>query len=309
MHVHPEKEETMNIQVNIAKAYTFYYTLIRDNVQVIPSSCTVSIYRTAGTSYLTAQTAAITSGVMSFSLTLAQIAELALSVNNRIRWTIIDGTTTTTIDQLFDVTGYTMDDLKISDNDLLNFAKYLKDTTYNVSGGVSSYDAGVPSLTDTKRDEETQFFKGGELEIFSGPGEGESRKVISFTAGVFGLERVFDTAPDSTSKYSVKQSFQDNIRTAFSEVEEKLFSVGIKSSQLIDIAQLRILIMMKATLNICFGMIKNPPDSWSYRYEKLEAEYDKKFDSLKLVYDADKSGNLDPEEQDMQLPGRVQFMR
>lgn len=95
----------------------------------------------------------------------------------------------------------------------------------------------------------------------------------------------------SPANYSVQ------ILEAFSQVKRAIKDKGRRPHMLIDGAQVRELVILKALSMICFDLSRSTEDIWWARYLKLAEEYATAFSRLVVKYDSDESGDISSDEQ------------
>jgi len=277
------------------KTDTIRLTVYDSNRALIPSSGAIILYKPSG-DVLQASTAVTinsTTGEMTYALTTTHTADKNL--NYKAEWAYIVSGVTYYETQLFDVVMSILS-IPITDDDLYNELDSLRRAAKQDKGTATAGAAG--SLTDTKRREADNFWKGGTIEIVSGTGINQKRDITGFTlsTGVFTITPNWTTNPDSTSVYVVIKSFANKIQAAFEKVQTLLYDKGKRHELILESSQISVPLIYLTIHVIALDLMDEESDKW----DRLATIYGKKFDdafnNMKLEYDEDESGQIDESE-------------
>jgi hypothetical protein len=278
------------------KAGTLRLTIYSDNIAVVPSSATVTIYKSDGSS-LQAETAATVgaTGEMTYALTATHTADTGL--NFKAAWSyVVDGTTYYE-NQLFDVVKSILS-IPVTDADLFNeldsLRKVAKQETGTATAGTTS------TLVDTsKRKEDDNFWKGGTLEIISGTNAGQARTVTVFvqSTATLTVSPVFGSAIDTTSVYRIVRSFTNKIAQSFEKIEDALYNAGKRQDLILESSQIKFPLIYLTIHFIAIDLSDDKDDKWDRLAQEYWKKYQDAYTSLRLEYDTDESGNIEGGEE------------
>jgi hypothetical protein len=154
-------------------------------------------------------------------------------------------------------------------------------------------------LTDTKRREPDDFWKGGTLEIVSGTGINQKRDITGFTlsTGVFTVTPNFGTTPDTTSVYVVIKSFSNKIQTAFEKLSTMLYDKGKRDSLILESSQISVPLTYLTLHMIALDLMDESDDKWARLATIYWDKFNNAFNTMKLEYDEDESGSVSEDEE------------
>lgn len=280
-----------------AKVGTIRLSVYDKNVEQIPASALITLYKTDGTSILQSQASATvngTTGEMTYTLTTTHTADKG--VNFKAIWEYVISGVTYYETSLFDVV-LSILSIPITDEDLYKELPSLRKANYQQSGTAT---AGTStSITDTaRRKEPDDYWKGGILEIISGTGVNQSRTISTNvqSSGVISVSLAFTTTPDSTSVYRVIKSFSNMIEQSFEKIEQLLYNKGRRPDLIIESSQIRLPMIYMALATIAIDLSDEVDDRWDKIYKVYSAEFEKTWNGLKLDYDEDESGGIQGQE-------------
>jgi len=276
-------------------ADTIRLTVYDSNRSQIPTSATIVLSKPDG-SALQASTAATvdaTTGEMTYSLTATHTATEDL--NYKAVWAYVLNGTTYYQTQLFDVVKSILA-IPITDDDLYNELESLRKANFQASALTTAGATG--SLTDTKRREENDFWKGGTIEIIAGTGIGQRRDITGFTqsTGVFTVTPNWATTPDTTSRYRVVRSFSKKIQSAFDTICTMLYDKGKRHELILESSQISQPLIYLTLHMISLDLMDDSDDKWARLATIYKDKFEKAFNSMALDYDADESGTIEEEE-------------
>lgn len=271
-------------------------TVYETNRPQIPASATITLSKPDGAALQASAEVSVDSitGEMTYSITATHTASEDL--NYKAVWEYIISGTTYYQTQLFDVVKSILA-IPITDEDLYNELEALRKANYQSSATATAGAAG--SLTDTKRREETNFWKGGTIEIISGTGIGQKRDITGFTqsTGVFTITSVWTTNPDTTSIYLAVKSFTKKIQAAFDNICTMLYDKGKRHELILESSQISMPLIYLTIHMIALDLMDEEGDKWDRIVKIYQEKFEKAFNNMKLDYDEDESGTVDETEK------------
>lgn len=288
----------MKLQILVnASAASIRLTAYDNNRPQIPSSANVTLYKPDG-AILQAQVAVTaidgTTGEMTYGLTSTHTATVDL--NYKAIWDYVVSGVTYYQTQLFDIVKSVLS-ICITDDDLYGELEALRKANYQASAAATAGASG--SLTDTKRREENNFWKGGTLEIIAGTGIGQRRDITGFTqsTGVFTITPAWGTTPDTTSIYIAVKSFTNKINAAFNNLCTMLYDKGKRHQLILESSQIAQPLIFLTVHMIALDLMDESDDKWSRLATIYQEKFDRSFNNMKLEYDEDDSGTIEGEEE------------
>lgn len=286
----------MKQQFLVDIADTIRVTVYADNRPQIPTSATITLYTPSGSVLQASASASVnaTTGEMTYSLTATHTDDADL--NYKAVWAYALSGVTYYQTQLFDVVKSLLS-IPITDDDLYNELESLRKANYQASATATAGAAG--SLTDTKRREENDFWKGGIIEIIGGTGINQRRDITGFTqaSGVFTVTANWTTNPDSTSIYIAIKSFSKKIQAAFDTICTMLYDKGKRHELILESSQIALPLTYLAIHLIALDLMDELDDKWDRLSKTYQEKFDKAFSNMKLDYDEDESGAIDESER------------
>lgn len=277
-------------------ADTIRLTVYDNNRPQVPTSATITLYKPDGSTLQASASASVnsTTGEMTYSLTATHTATEDL--NYKAVWAYVLNGTTYYQTQLFDVVKSILS-IPITDDDLYNELEALRKANYQATATATAGAAG--SLTDTKRREENDFWKGGTLDIVSGTGINQKRDITGFTlsTGVFTITPNWGTNPDNTSVYVAIKSFTKKIQAAFDSICTMLYDKGKRHELILESSQITKPLIYLTIHLIALDLMDEADDKWARLATIYQEKFDKSFNSMHLDYDEDESGTIDEAEK------------
>jgi len=278
-----------------AIADTIRITVYDKNRPIIPTSGKITLYTPSG-GVLQAQANAsvdATTGEMTYALTATHTATADL--NYKAVWEYVVSSVTYYQTQLFDIVKSILA-IPITDDDLYNELESLRKTNFQQSATATAGAAG--SITDTKRREADDFWKGGTIEILSGTGIGQKRDITGFTlsTGVFTVTPNWGTNPDNTSVYLVVKSFSNKIQAAFDKICTMLYDKGKRHQLILESSQITVPLTYLTIHILALDFMDEERDKWDRIATIYGEKFEKAFNTMKLDYDEDESGAIDESE-------------
>lgn len=276
-------------------ADTIRLTVYDSNRSQIPTSATITLYKPDGATLQASASATVdaTTGEMTYSLTAIHTATEDL--NYKAVWAYVLNGTTYYQTQLFDVVKSILA-IPITDDDLYNELESLRKSNYQASATATAGATG--SLTDTKRREENDFWKGGTIEIISGTGIGQKRDITGFvqSTGVFSVTPNWATTPDTTSVYRIVRSYSKKIQAAFDTICTMIYDKGKRHELILESSQISQPLIYLTLHMISLDLMDESDDKWSRLATIYKDKFEKAFNSMALDYDTDESGTISEDE-------------
>ena len=96
--------------------------------------------------------------------------------------------------------------------------------------------------------------------------------------------------------WAEETGFAGQIEEAFRQIKRLIRDKGRRPALLLDGSQVRELVIIKTFEMIFFNFARTADDIWWARHEKYRALFEKRFEELRIKYDADESGTFGPDE-------------
>lgn len=291
------------------KTGTIRLSVYQDNRPIVPSSAQITLYNSGG-SVLQAIVAVTaidsTTGEMTYTLTTTHTATADL--NYKAVWTYVVSGTTYYENQLFDVVKSILS-IPITDDDLYGELESLRKT--NVQGRGTATAGASSSLTDTKRKEDDNYWKGGVLEILAGTGSGQVVNVTDFvqSTGVFTITPAWATTPSTDSTYRVVRSFSNKIRQCFEKIEDMLYSKGKRQDLILESSQIKFPLIYLTIHFICLDLMDEQNDKWDRLAIAYFDKFNTAFNGMKLEYDESESGFIEGGDEEGSSPTSLRVQR
>lgn len=289
------------------KTDTIRLTVYDNNRPQVPTSGTVTLYNPSGTEIQAATAISVdsTTGEMTYSLTTTHTA--TENLNYKASWDYVISAVHYYQDQLFDVVKSILA-IPITDEDLYNELESLRKVNYQATGTATAGAAGT--ITDTKRREADNFWKGGTIEILSGTGVGQKRDITAFvlSTGVFSITPNWATTPDTTSVYLIVKSFTKKIQAAFDALCTMIYDKGKRHELILESSQISLPLTYLTIHLIALDLMDEEGDKWDRIAKIYQDKFDKAFNNMKLEYDEDESGFIDDSEE-QQGTGEIRIGR
>lgn len=282
----------MKQQFLYEKTGTIRLSVYESNRPIIPSAATVTLYKPGGSELQAEASASVdaTTGEMTYSITTTHTATNDLNYKAVWKYTVSGNNYYET--QLFDVVKSILS-IPITDSDIYTELESLRETNYQAQGTATAGAAG--SLTDTaNRKEDDNYWKGGKIETLAGTGLDQIRDITGFTqsTSVITISPNWTTTPDTTTTYRIIKSFSAKIQQCFEEIETLLYNKGRRHSLILEASQIKHPLLFLVISNICADLSNEDLDQWDKKHILYKDKFEKMFNTMKLDYDADESGNV-----------------
>ena len=289
------------IEVRKGSTYTFTHFIEYQNEPIIPTTATIIITDSAGNSILasTAMTINATTGICTYAW---DSTGYDVGVNYLVTYSLNDQEP---VLRIFDIMLYPFVN-NVTDDDLFSEYRGLKDNNYEVSS--KSQSGTVNTLVDINRSEKTDHWDGGIIQVFQA-GNTLKRDITSYdlTTSTVGFSPDLPEAI-TTESYIMRQSYQEAITRAGNNVQLYFKKLEKRAYLVMDNYALNRLIVFEVLKQYFFGLIKNSEDEYTIKFNHYSEKYQSEIQSLKLVYDENKSGTVDDGEEDS-TTGKVVMFR
>lgn len=276
---------------------------------MVPTSATITLYTPSGGTLQeeTACSVDSTTGEMTYSLTATHTTDHDL--NYKALWCYLYKGTYYYQSQLFDVVKSILS-IPITDDDLYLELESLAGENEQQTGTATS--ATSSTLVDTLNRKETDsYWKGGKLEIISGTGDGQIRDITAFTQSTATITVTpdFTTTPDNTSVYKVTRSYASRIEQAFEDLETRIYNKGSRHELILESSQIKYPLLFLTIHKICQDLSDQEGDKWDRIAGKYYEKFDNAFDTMKVEYDEDESGQIDATDEESQSRNTMRIYR
>ena len=289
-------------------AGTIRMTVYSDNRPLVPTSATITLYKSAGAVLQAADTVTVnaTTGEMTYTLTATHTADADL--NYKATWAYVVSGTTYYESQLFDVVKSILS-VPLIDDDLYAELDSLRKANRQVTGTATA--GASTTLTDTKRKEEDDYWTGGVIEILAGTGVGQHRNITDFvkSTGVITVDVAWSPTPDTTSVYRLVKSFTTKIRQSFEKLEDMLYNKGKRQDLILESSQIKFPLIYLTIHFICLDLMDQSDDKWDKLAQAYWQKFQDAFNGLRLEYDEDESGFIEGGDEEGQKATELRIGR
>lgn len=289
------------IEVRKDSTYTFTHFIEYRNAPIVPATAFIAITDSAGNSIL-ASTAMVIDAITGVCTYEWDSTNNDVGENYLVTFKLSDQEP---VLRIFDIMLYPFVN-NVTDDDLFSEYKGLKDSNYEVSSKAQS--GTVNTLVDINRSEKTDHWDGGIIQIFQ-DGNTLTRNITSYnlTSSTVGFSPDLEGAI-ATENYIMRQSYQEAITRAGNNVQLYFKKLEKRAYLVIDNYALKRLIIFEVLKQYFFDLIKSNEDEYSIKFNHYSEKYQAEIQSLKLVYDENKSGTVDDGEEDS-TTGKVVLFR
>jgi len=273
---------------NRSEAITFEKYI--DNLQIIPTSATVTITDSEGNDLPDPVIDAVCSidsyGKISYTLSATNTADLGENFTAEFKY--IYNTVEYLQRILFNIVINRLN-IIITDQDLIDDYSQLREYYSPINGEVSSI-GDINEIIDGRNfNGQKDYWKGGHIKILSGTIKDFDVKVTAFdeTSGTFTLKKSMPANITQGDKFIAYKSFENEISRAFDEIKDYLSTQGFRPALIMNDLQLKEIHITLSIAKILHAIGKRERDA----YEDYINKYYSQRASLKLLYDEDETGN------------------
>lgn len=285
-----------NLEIREDSSYTFTFSRTVDNALKGMTSATLVIYNPSGTEYQSSTAMTVTSNVATKAIDFATdptdkeySRDRNYKVEFRITWA---DATVEHFAQFFDLVMYPFANL-VKDQDLMDENRMVENGIQEEGGTASS--GSTTTIVDLNRIESDDFWNGGKLFILPTDDTGKisehtvtdfvkSTGTLTFTPALSGGV--------TTQSYTLRRSYQAQINQAGNIVRDDIAAQGKQAYLMVDSTQVNRLIILKCLERYFQQIRKEEGDQYDLQFKYYKSEYEKLFNSIPLLYDADDDGSI-----------------
>jgi hypothetical protein len=286
------------IEIQKSVSHTFEWTFYDHNIQEIPVSGTVTIYKPGGDTELVASTAVSieTDGTIKYTLESSNTG--TVDRNYKIALTYQVGDVVKRPFYLFDIVETPLQNT-VRDEDLFKYVGELRDKTFNQV--IETTSAGTATtFISTELASLNQDFKGGNAEIYLDDTTTHMAEITNYESDIYRctFTPAYTSAISVNLKILIRSSFQRYIDTAYNDIVHRDIRnrVPIKAGY-IDTTVTDNMTIYKALEIICFDRSEEDNDKWDRRAKKFNDMYNSEMSKLSEAYDYNEDGDIDLYEQ------------
>jgi len=273
------------MEIAVSADYTFKLKKYSRGIAIVPSSATYVVYNSSGTELQSGTASIATDGEMSFVFLAANNG--TKDKNFKIVWTY-DGVSEA---QLFDVVTLPLV-CTVQDEDLYTYLPFMRERIFTRSGEATS--AGTTTtLIDSRMSVDERDYTGGYIELLSCDAIPARVTSYSSTTGTITFSPALSTATATGDKYVVRESYKDQIDTAFVDyvVKDIRGRLGLAAG-FIDGDTVKKMVIYKAIEIWARGMRENTDDRFDLVAKDFSHMYSLEFQSLTAPYDKNDDGDI-----------------
>jgi len=287
------------IEIQKSTSYTFEWGFYDSNIQQIPTSGTITIYKPGGSTELVSSTAVAveTDGTIKYTISSANTA--TVDKNYKIALTYKIGDDTKRPFYLFDIVETPLQNT-IRDEDLFRHCGELRDKTFDSVIETSSTGTTTTFFSD-ELSALNQDFKGGTCEIYLDDTTTHLAEITKYEKDNYRctFRPAYTSAIGSSLKVVIRSSFQRYIDTAYNDIVHRDIRgrVPIKAGY-IDTTVTDNMTVYKTLEIICFDRSEENDDKWDRRAKRFQKLYSDEMAKLSEAYDYSEDGSIDSFEED-----------
>jgi hypothetical protein len=288
----------MRIEIEKDKSYTFSWSFYDHNIQDIPVSGNITVYKPSGTE-LVANTPVTVETDGEIKYTLDSSLTGSIEPNYKIELEYQVGDVKTRPYYLFDIVATPLINT-VRDEDLFQYVEELRDK--NTPFVKETTDTGtVNTFFSTDLASLNIDFKGGSVEIYI---DDTTVHYAEITAWDSSLDKVtftpaYTSGIDTAKRFRIRGSYQRFIDEAYINTVSRDIRNRIKyKARFIDTTVTRNMTIYKALELICFSKVEEIDDKWDIRAKRFKDEYTSEYTKLSEPVDLDDDGNISPSEDE-----------
>jgi hypothetical protein len=286
------------IEIQKSTEYTFEWSFFDMNIQEVPVSGTITIYKPGGSTELVSSTAVAieTDGTIKYTLSADDAA--TVDRNYKIALTYQVGDVTKRPFYLFDIVETPLQN-NVRDEDLFKYVGELRDKTFNQV--IETTSAGTTTtFISTELSSLNQDFKGGNVEIYIDDTTTHTAEITNYESDIYRctFTPAYSSAISTALKILIRSSYQRYIDTAYNDIVHRDIRnrVPIKAGY-IDTTVLDNMTIYKTLEIICFDRAEETDDKWDRRATRFKDMYNQEMTKLSEAYDYNEDGDIDQYEE------------
>jgi hypothetical protein len=276
----------MNQAFLIDRASTFSTYVYEDNQIIIPDSATITIRKPNTTvELITAQAMTVEAdGELTFALTAGNNDTADMSYQATVSYVV--GSVTEDVIVYYDIVRSKLRQV-ITNDDIRRELPSIKGKEWKALGTVIS--GSTTTIVDLNLSHyEDDYFTGG---IATNLTNNETRKITDFASSTGTVTTdTFTTTNGANEKYVLQRAFTDEIDNAWEKLISMLRESGKFHNLILDSQDLRQVHILLTCAGIARGFSNDQDEYWFAREEKYEKQFQERYKSLNLKYDASDDG-------------------
>lgn len=284
-------------EIQVEQAHTFTWKLYEDAIQIVPTSATVTIKRSGGTTVQTGSGTIDSEGTITFTLTAANNTTIAINYRALLAYTYSGDDFEQA--RLFDVVKVPVVNLT-TDKDLYTYLPALRRDLFTYQGD-ADVNGSLTTIIDEALESDDRDFKGGKVEIYVSETKVHEANVTSFDkdTGTVTFSPAYTSTINTDVKYVIRESYTEYIDTAFYDhVRPILRKKQGYISGYIDSDTIKNLVTFKAIQLIIFPNIVKGDDQWDIRYKKFTEMFNTALTNFGEPYDYGEDGEISQSEEE-----------
>ncbi len=281
-------------------AHIFTYFKEVNNALSTITTAKISIFKPDNTVLIDNVDMSVTANIATYSWD-ASAADM--DKNHYVKFTINSGNP---IVRFFDIYKYPFV-VDITDDDLIQENDSIKEGVWEVSGKSDS--GSTTTLVDNKlKIEADDYWNGGKLEIIQS-NETSERDISAFvqSTGTVTFTPALGVAV-GTDEYAIRRSYQNKINYAGRQVQKDFKNIDKRAYLVIDVYQLKYLIIYKFFANYFKKLVKKRDDEYDLQYKHYSGLYSSEFQSMSLTYDENEDAEVTDDEHETKV-GEIRWNR
>ena len=286
----------MHLEIRKSTAYTFTWDFFEYDIQEVPSTGTITIYKKTGAE-LVSETSVSIDSVGQIAYTISATDTATVDINYKIQLKYRIGDLYYYKHYLFDIVECPIVNV-VKDSDLFELVPELRNDITEVTMETTA--AGSTStLVCSKLANDERNYKGGRIEIFISDTIVHPAKITNHVSNTLTFSPAYSSAIGNSTVFKIRPSFQYIIDRAFNDyVWRDVRNKVPAASGYIDTDVLKNLTVYKALELYCVGSVEIADDKWDLRYNRFKEDYQAEYLKLKEPYDISEDGNISDKEDD-----------
>ncbi|MEE8575509.1 MAG: hypothetical protein V3T30_08865 [Thermodesulfobacteriota bacterium] len=282
----------MKQQFLVDTAETFQTYIYKDNLKIVPTSATLTVYKPGGTTVLINAESMTVGGDGRLSYSLTTTHNDVADENYKSVISYVFETVTYSLTLFYDVVNSKLHKV-IADEDIVNELPQLKDQGYRVHGAAESGSSTTIVDSELKRYVD-DYFTGG---IACSLDKDEEREITDFVSSTGTVTTAAFGSAISTDKYILIRSFTSEIQRAFEKLESWIISKGKRPQLILDPYDLREVHILLSVAEVCKGFITSESSLWWEFMQEYERKALDSFEKLHFKYDTSVDGYISGSEE------------
>jgi len=286
----------MRIEIEKDQPYTFTWSFYDRNIQEIPVSGNITVYKNDGTTLVSETDVSIeTDGEIKYTISATNTATEACNYKIELEYQV--GDLKSRLYYLYDVV-YTPLVNTVRDEDLFKYVKELRDKHKQYVKETTALGTSASFISSELNSLGTNF-KGGDVEIYISDTLTHNALVTNWEKALnrITFSPTYTSSIESGKRFTIRPSYQDDIDEAYDNVVSRDIrnKVGLKA-RYVDTTVTRNLTVFKTLEIICFSNVEEELDKWDIRSKKFADMYKSELMKLQEPIDYDDDGNISDQE-------------